>query len=253
MLYWVLKYVLLGPLLRVLYRPKVTGLENVPADGPVIMAMNHNAFVDSFFVPLMVKRPMTFLAKDEYFITPGFKGFWMRVFFKGVGQVPINRAGGNASEAALVTGVKVLSAGDILGIYPEGTRSPDGKLYRGHTGAARMALAAKVRVIPVGVKGTRAVQPPGKRIPRIKKITIDIGEPLDFSRYDGMENDRFVLRSMTDEIMYEIMQLCGQEYSDMYASKAKKLIKERSREGVASMDDLDVDSPAPTDSVSPTG
>lgn len=226
MLYWVLKHILLGPLLRVLYRPKVTGLENVPATGAVIMAINHNTFMDSIFVPLVVKRPMTFLAKDEYFTTPGFKGFWMRLFFKGVGQVPINREGGNASEAALVTGVKVLSAGDILGIYPEGTRSPDGKLYRGHTGVARMALSANAAVIPVGVKGSRAVQPPGKRIPRIKKITIDIGKPLDFARYSGMDNDRFVLRSMTDEIMYEIMQLSGQEYCDMYAVKAKKLLAE---------------------------
>lgn len=227
MLYWVLKYILLGPLLRVLYRPKVTGLEHVPADGPVIMAINHNSFMDSIFLPLMVKRPMTFLAKDEYFITPGFKGFWMRTFFKGVGQVPIDRSGGNASEAALLTGVKVLAGGNILGIYPEGTRSPDGKLYRGHTGVARMALAGNAPVIPVALHGTREVQPAGKTLPRVRKISIDIGEPLDFSRYEGMDNDRFVLRSMTDEIMYEIMQLSGQEYSDMYAGKAKKLISER--------------------------
>lgn len=227
MLYWVLKYILLGPLLRVLYRPKVTGLEHVPADGPVIMAINHNSFMDSIFLPLVVKRPMTFLAKDEYFTTPGFKGFWMKTFFKGVGQVPIDRSGGNASEAALRTGVRVLSGGNILGIYPEGTRSPDGKLYRGHTGVARMALAAGAPVIPVALHGTREVQPPNKTLPRIRKITIDIGQPLDFSRYDGMDNDRFVLRSMTDEIMYEIMQLSGQEYSDMYAGKAKKLLAQQ--------------------------
>lgn len=257
MLYWVLKYIFLGPLLRLLYRPKVTGLENVPADGPVIMAINHNSFMDSIFVPLVVKRPMTFLAKDEYFTTPGFKGFWMKVFFKGVGQVPINRSGGNASEAALITGVKVLDSGNILGIYPEGTRSPDGKLYRGHTGVARMALAAHAQVIPVGVKGSREVQPAGKRIPRIRKITIDIGTPLDFSRYDGMENDRFVLRSMTDEIMYEIMLLSGQEYCDMYASKAKKLIaaqKAAPAEGIGSADDIDDNDtdPADGDVVRPT-
>ena len=237
MLYWVLKYILLGPLLRVLYRPKVTGLENVPADGPVIMAINHNSFMDSIFLPLVVKRPMTFLAKDEYFTTHGFKGFWMKTFFKGVGQVPIDRSGGNASEAALRTGVRVLDGGNILGIYPEGTRSPDGKLYRGHTGVARMALAAGAPVIPVALHGTRDVQPPNKTLPRVRKIAIDIGEPLDFSRYDGMDNDRFVLRSMTDEIMYEIMQLSGQEYSDMYAAKAKKLISERSRAADASAND----------------
>ncbi len=227
MLYWVLKYILLGPLLRVLYRPKVSGLENVPADGPVIMAINHNSFVDSIFLPLVVKRPMTFLAKDEYFTTPGFKGFWMRTFFKGVGQVPIDRSGGNASEAALHTGVRVLESGNVLGIYPEGTRSPDGKLYRGHTGVARMALAANATVVPVAIQGTRDIQPAGKTIPRVKRLSIEIGKPLDFSRYEGMDNDRFVLRSMTDEIMYEIMALSGQEYSDMYASRAKKLIAER--------------------------
>ncbi len=224
MFYWIVKYILLGPLLRVLYRPKVSGLEHVPGDGPVIMAISHNTFLDSIFLPLMVKRPMTFLAKDEYFTTPGFKGFLMRTFFKGVGQVPIDRSGGNSSEGALRTGVRVLDGGNILGIYPEGTRSPDGKLYRGHTGVARMALAAGAPVVPVALHGTREVQPPNKKIPRVRKITIDIGAPLDFSRYDGMDNDRFVLRSMTDEIMYEIMELSGQEYSDMYAGKAKKLL-----------------------------
>jgi len=226
-LYWVLKYIVLGPFLRILYRPKVTGLDNVPASGPVIMAINHNSFVDSIFLPLMVKRPMTFLAKDEYFTTPGFKGFWMRTFFKGVGQVPIDRSGGNASEAALNTGVRVLASGNVLGIYPEGTRSPDGKLYRGHTGVARMALAANATVVPVAMHGTRDIQPADKKIPRVKRVQIEIGKPLDFSRYEGMDNDRFVLRSMTDEIMYEIMELSDQEYADMYASRAKKLISER--------------------------
>lgn len=226
MLYWILKYILLGPLLRLLYRPDVRGRDNVPSKGPVILAINHNSFLDSFFLPLMIKRPVTFLAKDEYFITPGMKGFFMKTFFRGVGQVPIDRSGGNASEAALNTGVRVLSEGKVLGIYPEGTRSPDGKLYRGHTGVARMALAAHAPVVPCAVRGTREVQPPGTKIPRVGKVFITIGEPLDFSRYEGLENDRFVLRSMTDEIMYEIMMLSGQEYSDMYANKAKSLLKE---------------------------
>jgi 1-acyl-sn-glycerol-3-phosphate acyltransferase len=226
-LYWVLKHIVLGPLLRVLYRPKVNGLENVPPNGPVIMAINHNSFLDSIFVPLIVKRPMTYLTKDEYFTTPGFKGFWMRMFFRGVGQVPIDRSGGNASEAALHTGVRVLAAGNVLGIYPEGTRSPDGKLYRGHTGVARMALAAEATVVPVAIYGTRDIQPAGKTVPRVKRVAIEIGKPLDFSRYEGMGDDRFVLRSMTDEIMYEIMALSDQEYADMYASRAKKLLSER--------------------------
>lgn len=227
MLYWLLKHIVLGPLLRVLYRPEVHGLENVPADGPAILAINHNSFMDSIFLPLVVKRPVTFLAKDEYFITPGIKGFFMRTFMRAVGQVPINREGGSASDAALATGVKVMNGGNLLGIYPEGTRSPDGKLYRGHTGVARMSLEAHAPVIPCALRGTREVQPAGKTIPRVKKIYITIGEPLDFSRYEGLDNDRFVLRSMTDEIMYEIMMLSGQEYSDMYANKAKDLIKAR--------------------------
>lgn len=226
MFYWLLKYVLLGPLLKLLYRPQVTGLDWVPADGPAIIASNHNSFMDSIFLELMIKRHVTFLAKDEYFVTPGIKGWFMKVFFSGVGQVPINRAGGDASEAALVTGVRILREGRLLGIYPEGTRSPDGRLFRGHTGVARMALEAKVKVIPVSLHGTREVQPAGKTIPRVKKIGITFGKALDFSRYEGLEGDRFVLRSMTDEIMYEIMQLSGQEYADIYASRAKRKARE---------------------------
>ncbi len=228
-LYWIMKYILMGPVLRLLYRPDVTGLACVPAQGPVIFAINHNAFMDSMFLPMMVKRRVTFLAKDEYFTTPGIKGFFMKTFLTGIGMVGINRSGGNASEAALRAGVRVLNQGDVLGIYPEGTRSPTGKLYRGHTGVARMALAANAVVLPVGMRGTRAVQPPGKRIPNIKKISFTIGKPLDFSRYKGMDDDRFVLRSMTDEIMYEIMQLSGQEYVDIYATKAKKQLLDASK------------------------
>jgi len=231
-LYWLLKYIVLGPWLRLLYRIDVTGLDNVPREGAVILAINHNTFLDSFFLPLIIKRPVTFLAKDEYFVTPGIKGYFMRQFFKGVGQVPVDRSGGDASEAALITGTRVLSEGKVLGIYPEGTRSPDGKLYRGHTGVARMALAAEAPVVPCALRGTREVQPPGKLIPRVKKVFVNIGAPLDFERYEGMENDRFVLRSMTDEIMYEIMMLSGQEYSDMYATKAKIILADQPLEQV---------------------
>ncbi len=231
MLYWLIKYVFVGPLLRVLYRPEVEGLEHVPADGRVILAINHNSFMDSIFLSLMVKRHVTFLAKDEYFTSPGIRGFLMKTFFTAVGQVPIDRTGGTASEAALRTGARVLNTDAVLGIYPEGTRSPDGKLYRGHTGVGRMALAANAKVIPVAMIGTRDVQPAGKTIPKVRKIGIKIGAPLDFTRYEGLDNDRFVLRSMTDEIMYEIMQLSGQEYSDMYAKKAKKLLSEQQETG----------------------
>lgn len=227
MLYWLMKFVLVGPMLRLLYRPTVVGLEHVPLKGPAIIAVNHNTFFDSVFVPLVVRRKITYLAKDEYFYTPGIKGWFMALIFRALGQVPIDRSGGNASEAALATGTKVLGEGNLLGIYPEGTRSPDGKLYRGHTGVARMALMTGVPVIPVGIKGLRELQPTGKLVPRLGRMTIEFGPRLDFSRYEGMGGDRFVLRSVTDEIMYEIMELSGQEYCDMYAGKARRQLADR--------------------------
>ena len=223
MLYWLLKYVLLGPLLRLLYRPKVAGLEHIPAHGPAILASNHLSFSDSFFLPLVCPRRITFLAKADYFNGRGIKGFFTRMFFTGVGQVPIDRSGGSASDDAIATGMRILGEGKLLGIYPEGTRSPDGRLYRGKTGVARMALEAGVPVIPVAMIDTDRIQPIGSKMPKILRVGIKIGEPLDFSRYAGMENDRFVLRSMADEIMYELMDLTGQEYVDMYAARAKKL------------------------------
>jgi 1-acyl-sn-glycerol-3-phosphate acyltransferase len=218
--YWVLKAVL-TPLLRTLWRPWTQGLENVPETGPCILASNHLSFLDSIFMPLMVPRRVTFLAKSDYFTERGIKGRLKRMFFTGAGQVPIDRSGGRASEAALRTGVSILREGKLLGIYPEGTRSPDGRLYRGKIGVARMALEAGVPVIPVAMIGTFEVQPQGKVMPRVKRIGVRFGEPLDFSRYAGLEDDRFVLRSMTDEIMYELMLLSNQEYVDVYAAKAK--------------------------------
>lgn len=224
MLYWMFKYILLGPWLRLLYRPQVEGLEHIPKDGPAILASNHLSFSDSFFLPLVVPRHITFLAKAEYFTGTGIKGWLSRAFFSGVGQVPIDRSGGKASDAALNTGLRVLGQDELLGIYPEGTRSPDGRLYRGKTGVARMALEAGVNVIPVAMIGTREIQPAGQKIPRIRRVGIKIGAPLDFSRYEGMQHDRFVLRSMADEIMYELMELSGQEYVDIYAARAKEVI-----------------------------
>jgi len=223
-LYWFFKYILIGPWLRLLFRPQVEGLENIPKDGPVILASNHLSFSDSFFLPLMVPRHITFLAKAEYFNGTGLKGWFNRWFFSGVGQVPIDRSGGSASDDALHTALRILGQDKVLGIYPEGTRSPDGRLYRGKTGVARVALEANVPVIPVAMIGTREIQRPGKVLPSIKRVGIKIGAPLDFSRYEGMQNDRFVLRSMTDEIMYELMELSGQEYVDLYASRAKEVI-----------------------------
>ena len=225
MFYWFLKKVILGPVLRLFFRPYVIGLENVPEDGAVIFASNHLSFSDSFFFPLLVPRRITFLAKADYFTGKGVKGWLTAKFFRGAGQLPVDRSGGRASEAALRTGLKVLSKGEALGIYPEGTRSPDGRLYRGKTGVARMALEAHVSVIPVVMIDTEKIQPPGRVIPKIGRVGVKIGKPLDFSRYEGMEGDRFVLRSITDEIMYELMELSGQEYVDVYASAAKERAK----------------------------
>jgi 1-acyl-sn-glycerol-3-phosphate acyltransferase len=197
-------------------------MENIPATGPVILASNHLSFSDSIFLPLQSRRPVVFLAKSEYFTGKGIKGALTRWFFKSTGQLPIDRSGGKASEASLNTGLKVLSQGQVLGIYPEGTRSPDGRLYRGRTGIARMVLESKVPVIPVAMIDTEKVQPIGKRLPRIRRIGIVVGTPLDFSRFDGMEGDRIVLRAVTDEIMYELRLLSGQEYVDAYASSVKE-------------------------------
>ena len=221
MLYWMLKYAILGPWLKLLFRPRVEGLEHIPTEGAAIIASNHLSFSDSIFMPLAVPRRVTFLAKQEYFTGKGLKGWLTRMFFTGVGQIPIDRASGTAAKAALETGKRILAEGKLLGIYPEGTRSPDARLYRGKTGIARMALEARVPVIPVAMIDTEKVQPIGKKLPRIRRIGIRFGPPLDFSRYEGLAGDRFVERSMTDEIMYELMQLSGQEYVDVYAQKVK--------------------------------
>jgi 1-acyl-sn-glycerol-3-phosphate acyltransferase len=197
----------------------------VPASGAVIVAGNHLSFIDSIVIPLAVPhRRVTFLAKSDYFTGRGIKGRLTAAFFRGVGQLPVDRSGGRAGEAALRSGLRVLRRGDLLGIYPEGTRSPDGRLYRGRTGVARMALEGGVKVLPVAMIGTDKAQPTGKKIPRLMRIGVKIGAPLDFSRYEGMEDDRFVLRSITDEIMYELMLLSGQEYVDMYATSMKDRI-----------------------------
>lgn len=223
MFYWVLKHFVIGPWLRVLFRPWTEGRSHVPLSGPAIVVSNHLSFSDSFFLPLMVKRKLTFLAKSDYFTGRGVKGLLTKMFFAGVGQVPVDRSGGRASEAALRTGLRVLSEGHLLGIYPEGTRTVDGRLYRGRTGVARMALESGVPVVPVAMIGTYEIQPPGRIVPRIRRVGMRFGPPMDFTRYDGLGNDRFILRSVTDEIMYAMMQLSEQEYVDVYASRAKEL------------------------------
>jgi 1-acyl-sn-glycerol-3-phosphate acyltransferase len=229
-LYWFLKWVAIGPLLRIVFRPKAYGTEHVPEEGPAIVASNHLSYADWLFMPLTLQRRVTFVAKAEYFTSPGIKGWFQKKFFSGAGQVPIDRSGRDAAEGAMKSAEKILDSGDLFGIYPEGTRSHDGKLYRGKTGVARLALLTKAPVIPCAVVGTDVVAPPGKKFGTFTRPVVHFGKPLDFSRYEGMENDRYILRSITDEIMYEIMRLSGQEYVDMYASRAKELSKEQAKE-----------------------
>lgn len=217
-----MKYIVVGPIVKAIFRPWIIGAENIPPTGGAILASNHLSVADSVFLPLMIERPMTFLAKAEYFTGKGLKGWATKWFMKGTGQIPIDRSGGSASEAALNTALQVLGRDDLLGIYPEGTRSPDGILYRGRTGIARMAMEAKVPVIPVVMVDTDTMMPIGRSIPRVMRVGMVIGKPLDFSRYEGMENDRYVLRSVTDEIMVSLQQLGQQKYRDVYASSVKK-------------------------------
>ncbi len=221
MFYWFMKYIVIGPIVKAIFRPWIVGRTNVPVSGAAILASNHLSVSDSIFLPLMIDRPMSFLAKSDYFTGRGISGWATRMFMKATGQIAIDRTGGKASEASLNTGLQVLGREDLLGIYPEGTRSPDGKLYRGRTGLARMALEARVPVIPVVMVGTDEIMPIGRTIPRIGRVGVVIGEPLDFSRFQGMESDRYVLRSVTDEIMVALQRLGEQEYEDVYASTVK--------------------------------
>ena len=223
--YWLTKNLIAAPLLKSVFRPWVVGEENVPAKGPVILASNHLSFIDSIFLPLAIDRRITFLAKSDYFHGRGLGGWLMKNFLLSLGMLPIDRSGGKASEASLNTGLRVLAEGGVLGIYPEGTRSPDGKMYRGRTGVARMILEGHVSVVPVVMVDTEKVMPIGTKIPKVRRIGIVFGEPLDFSRFEGLEGDRFILRAITDEIMYELNKLSGQEYVDVYASSVKEKAK----------------------------
>ena len=221
-IYWALKNLLLGPAITRIFRPIHEGTENVPDKGAAIIASNHLSFADWLFMPLALDRRITFVAKSDYFTRAGIKGWAQKRFFAGTGQVPIDRSGGRASESALRAGLKVLQRGELFGIYPEGTRSHDGRLYKGRTGVARLALLSAAPVIPSAIIGTDIIAPPGKVVTRIVSPTVKFGRSLDFSRYSGMSEDRFILRSITDEIMYAIMELSDQEYVDMYAPAAKE-------------------------------
>jgi 1-acyl-sn-glycerol-3-phosphate acyltransferase len=238
-LYRALKRVL-PPVANPYFHVDCEGLENIPATDPAVLACNHLSFIDSIVLPLNVSRPVYFLGKADYW--DSWKTRW---FFQGTGVVPIRRGGGAASDNALKTGVEILSSGELLGIYPEGTRSPDGRLYRGKTGPARIALEAGVPIIPCAVHGTNEAMPTGTYRPRRASITVRYGRPLDLSRYYDRRDDPFVLRSATDELMYEIMMLSEQEYVDEYAAKIKS--------GDVKLDD-DLSSPSvPADPASDKG
>ena len=229
MFYWFMKNLVAGPLLKTVFRPWVVGLDNIPKTGGVILASNHLSFIDSIFLPLLIDRRIYFLAKSDYFTGKGLGGWATKHFLLGTGMLPIDRSGGKASEASLNTGLAVLAKGDVLWIYPEGTRSPDGKMYRGRTGVARMVLEAHVPVVPIAMVDTEKVMPIGSKIPKVRRIGVVFGKPLDFTRFEGMESDRFILRSVTDEIMYELSRISGQEYVDVYASSVKERLGSKSR------------------------
>ena len=207
-----------APTLRLAFRPHVEGLEHIPATGGAIFASNHLSVADELLLGTVVPRHLAFWAKSEYFKGTGLKGGFSKFVLTGLGAIPVERAGGRAALTAFDAAIPVLKAGDLVAVYPEGTRSPDGRLYRGRTGTVRLAIAAGVPIIPVGVTGTDKAQPIGTRIPRPgrAKITIKFGKPLDFT---GRPDDRTSLRAMTDEMMAEIQKLSGQEYVPRYAPK----------------------------------
>ena len=239
MLYGLLKSTLLGPVLRVTFRPDVRGVDGFPAEGPVLLVANHQSFSDSLFMPLAAPRPVKFLAKSEYFTGSGLKGRLYSGFFRGVGSIPIDRSSAKAADPALATALRLLAEGNVVGMYPEGTRSPDGRLYKGRTGVARITLASRCLVVPCAISGTERVQPTGAKVPRPVlgrgggRVRVEFGAPLDFSRYtgpdgeawrllEGTDAERAVLRAVTDEIMHTLMRMTGLEYVDVYASAVKK-------------------------------
>lgn len=223
MFWWLVKCIV-GPIISVVWRPRNDGMENVPKEGAAILASNHLSFADHFFGPWPLRRRIVFLGKREYFTGKGLKGLLSKGFFSGVGVIPIDRTGGSASAEALATGLRVLREGKLLGIYPEGTRVPDNRLFRGKTGVARLALEAKVPVVPMAMINTFELMPAGSR-PRVRGLPgrpgVRFGKPLDFSEYYGREDDRAVLREVTDKIMMAIQELSGQEYVDRYAAEVR--------------------------------
>ncbi|MDN4472694.1 lysophospholipid acyltransferase family protein [Demequina zhanjiangensis] len=235
MYYGLFKHVLIGPPVKAYYKPWAEGVENIPESGGAILASNHLSFSDSIFLPLVLKRKVVFLGKSEYFTGKGVKGYATRAFMSGVGTIPVHRGGGRASEAALRTGLQVVQGGELLGIYPEGTRSPDGRLYRGKTGVARLAIEAGVPIIPVAMIGTDIAQPIGQKVPSRTDIGVRIGAPIDPADYIAKQDDRDALRELTDTVMAAIAALSGQELADRDAAQYKreldKAAKDASKDG----------------------
>jgi 1-acyl-sn-glycerol-3-phosphate acyltransferase len=222
MLYQAAKFIA-EPLVKMVYRPDVEGLENIPLSGPAILASNHLSFSDSFFIPVAMPRPVTFIAKAEYFTKGGITGAISKTFYSKFGAVPVDRSGSrNATEAALEVAVQSLNRGELFGIYPEGTRSPDGCLYRGRTGIAEIALRTGAPIIPIGIGGTDRIQPPGKVMPRFGRVVIRVGAPLDLTDARSLGKPALVRRAITDEVIEQIQKLSGQEYRHLYASDAKQ-------------------------------
>jgi 1-acyl-sn-glycerol-3-phosphate acyltransferase len=211
----------LAPALRAVYRPDVSGLEHVPTTGPVIVAANHQSFADEFFLPLGARRQVFFFAKAEYFTSAGLRGRAMAAFFHGMGQVPVARTDTRSAAAVIEIGVDVLAEGKALGIFPEGTRSPDGSLHKFRTGVARLALRSGAPVVPAGVVGTRDVQPPGSRIWHRAPVGVHFGPPLQFGHLAEQERSARVLREVTETIRTAVQELSGQAYVDSYAASVK--------------------------------
>ncbi|WP_062073517.1 lysophospholipid acyltransferase family protein [Demequina sediminicola] len=237
MYYRLFKNALIGPPAKAYYRPWLEGGEHVPEAGGAILASNHLSFSDSIFLPLVLKRKVVFLGKAEYFTGKGPKGWATRAFMEGVGVIPVHRGGGRASEAALRTGLEALHAGELLGIYPEGTRSPDGRLYRGKTGMARMAIEAGVPILPVAMIDTHIAQPIGQKVPSRHPIGVRIGEPIRIDAYAGLQEDREALRELTDIVMQDIAALSGQEYVDRDSAQYKRQLEREERDSAETLPD----------------
>jgi 1-acyl-sn-glycerol-3-phosphate acyltransferase len=220
MLYFVTRAVL-APVARLIYRPVIEGREHIPLRGPLLLASNHLSFIDSFVIPLVAPRRVVFLAKSDYFTGKGLRGLWMRWLFTATGAVPVRRGTHGAAQEALDSALEILHDGLAFGIYPEGTRSLDGRLYRGRTGVAWLALTARCPVVPVALSGTQDIQPVGSRLPRIRKITVRFGEPLDFSHLQGAKPGP-ARREATDVIMAAIHELSGQEVAHRYNQPPKR-------------------------------